>query len=104
MDGFLDRFHFLKSRKFWAFIGGIISILGAAFQAEVFPTQEVIAGITALVLGYMGTTAWEDTARAKAEAAPTTTVTTPGTSDVQVTTPLALTETPKYGTFTGRQP
>lgn len=86
MDEFLNKFYFLKSRKFWAFIGGIITILSAAFQAEVFPTQEVITGIVALVLGYMGTTAWEDTARSQAESkAATTTVSTPGTSDVQVT-------------------
>jgi hypothetical protein len=77
MDEFLDKFHFLKSRKFWAFIGGVISILSAAFQADVFPVTEVITGITALVLGYMGTTAWEDTAMKKALAAPTTTIETP---------------------------
>jgi hypothetical protein len=39
----------------------------------------------------MATTAWEDTSRAKADAAPVTTVSTPGESDVTVTAP---TDTP----------
>lgn len=85
MDEFLNKYYFLKSRKFWAFIGGIVSILTAAFQAPVFPVQEVITGITALVIGYMGTTAWEDVATKKAMMAPMTTVETPS-SNVEIST------------------
>lgn len=88
MDGFLNKFHFLKSRKFWTFIGGVAGIFSAAAQVEPFPVTEVIVGIVTLATGYMTTTAWEDTARSKAEVnATVTTVSTPGASDVQVTAP-----------------
>lgn len=97
MDAFLDKFHFLKSRKWWAFIGGVFGILSAAFQAEVFPVQEVIMGIVALVLGYMGTTAWEDTAMKKAMMAPMTTVETPATTDVTITAPAETLPKPTVG-------
>lgn len=87
MDAFLSRFWWLKSRKLWAFVGTVVTILTAAASQDPYPIDTVIQGIVAALLGYMGTVAWEDTARAKAEAPPVTTVTTPGASDVTVIAP-----------------
>lgn len=99
MTAFLDKYWFLKSRKFWVFIGAVISLYFATARVQPFPVETFIQGVVALALGYMGTVAWEDTAAKKAEATiaaanvtaaaqtATTTISTPGTSDVQVTAP-----------------
>lgn len=99
MDAFLDKWYIFKSRKFWAFVGGILSLYLATSQMHPFPIDTFVQGLVALVLGYIGTVAWEDSAAKKAEATvqaanvtaaatqATTTVSTPGGSDVTVTAP-----------------
>lgn len=77
MDGFLEKFHFLKSRKFWAAVSAAVTLLTAASTQDPYPIDTVIQGLVAIALGYMGTTAWEDTAMKKAMMAPMTTVETP---------------------------
>lgn len=96
MDAFLDKWYIFKSRKFWAFIGGVLSLYLATAQMHPFPIDTFVQGLVALVLGYITTVAWEDSAAKKADATveaanvtaaatqATTTVSTPGTSDVQV--------------------
>lgn len=99
MDAFLAKWHFLKSRKFWTMIGAVVTLLVTASNQDPYPIDTVIQGLVAIVLGYMGTVAWEDTASkkaigeiAKAESdAQTTTVSTPGESDVTVTAPADAT-------------
>lgn len=106
MDAFLDKWYIFKSRKFWAFIGGVLSLYLATSQMHPFPVDTFVQGLVALVLGYIGTVAWEDSADKKAQATvqaanvtaaaqtTTTTVTTPGGSDVTVTAPPDVTPAP----------
>lgn len=88
---------FLQSRKLWAAIVGLIFIFVNAFlnQQQIDP-DTVTNAIMGIVAAYMAATAWEDGQKAKAEAAPTTTVSTPGSSDVTVT-PSDSPPTPTLG-------
>lgn len=69
MEVFLDKWHFLKSRKFWTMIGAVVTLLVTAANQDPYPIDTVIQGLVAIVLGYMGTVAWEDTASKKAAGA-----------------------------------
>lgn len=84
----------LQSRKLWAAIIGFISILWVSYQSgHALDPDTVINAILGIVAAYIAATAWEDGKQAEAAGrigaadinASTTTVTTPGTSDVQVT-------------------
>lgn len=75
----------LQSRKLWAAIVGLaLIIVNAILNGEQLDPNTVTNAIMGIVAAYMAATAWEDGQKAKAEASPTTTVITPGTSDVQV--------------------
>jgi hypothetical protein len=50
---------FLFSRKFWAFIGGLVAVLAAAAQDGFFSTEE-IKQVVWLVVGYIFSVAFED--------------------------------------------
>lgn len=79
---------FLQSRKLWAAIVGLIFIIvNAALNGEQIDPNTVTNAVMGIVAAYMASTAWEDGQKARAEAAPTTTVTTPGASDVTVIAP-----------------
>ena len=58
----------LTSRKFWTLISAVVGIIVTGFSVDPYPVTEVISGIVALGLGYMGTTAWEDNAERKSNA------------------------------------
>lgn len=87
MDAFLDKWYIFKSRKFWAFVGAVATVLITSSSIHPYPIQAVLMSIVALTISYIGTVAWEDTATKAAEATQTTTVTAPGASDVTVTQP-----------------
>jgi len=76
----------LQSRKLWAAIVGLIFILVNAYlnHAQIDP-DTVTNAIMGIVAAYMASVAWEDGKKARAQAAPTTTVETPA-SNVTVTT------------------
>lgn len=75
----------LQSRKLWAAIVGLVFIIvNAALNQQQIDPDTVTNAVMGIVAAYMAATAYEDGQKAKAEAAPTTTVSTPGTSDVQV--------------------
>lgn len=76
----------LKSRKMWAAIVGLILIFVNAWlnEAQVDP-DTVTNAIMGVVAALMASIAWEDGQKARAEAVPTTTVTTPA-SNVTVST------------------
>jgi hypothetical protein len=96
MDAFLDKWYIFKSRKFWAFITGVLSLFQACYQIHPFPIQTFVLGLVTLILGYIATVAWEDNAQKNADALveaakitamatqSTTTVSMPGSSDVTV--------------------
>lgn len=78
----------LLSRKFWMALIGLILVLVTAWSQDPFPTDAVVTAIMGVVAAYMGSVALEDGMKAQSEAkATTTTVTTPGESDVTVTAP-----------------
>lgn len=85
---------FLQSRKLWAAIVGLVFIVvNAALNQQQIDPDTVTNAVMGIVAAYMASTAWEDGQKAKALAAPTTTVSTPGTSDVVVTPADAPTPT-----------
>lgn len=80
----------LQSRKVWAAIVGLILIIvNAALNNQQVDPDTVTNAIMGIVAALMASIAYEDGQKAKAEAAPTTTVSTPGTSDVTVTSETA---------------
>lgn len=88
MDAFLARFWWLKQKKVWAFIIGLVGITGAAFQTDPFPYVDYTTKLVALIVGFQATNALEDGMKAQATSkATTTTVSTPGASDVTVVAP-----------------
>lgn len=89
---------FVNSRKFWAFVMGLVTLLSAAFEDGVFSADEVKA-ISALIIGYIVSVAWEDGKFAEALAKPTTTIETPATN-VAVTTSDAP-QSPELGRMGG---
>lgn len=62
MAAFLDKYHFLKSRKFWMTVSAWIALLITCLQTTPFPTETFVNGTVALALGYVGSVAWEDAA------------------------------------------
>lgn len=52
-------FSFLHSRKFWIFMTGLITILGAAFQ-DGFVNSDELTKIGLYFTGYMASIAFED--------------------------------------------
>lgn len=85
MDRFLSHFWWLKSKKVWAFIIGVVTLTATAFQVEPFPYADFTTKLVTLTVGFMGSNAVEDGMKARAHAnATTTTVSTPGESDVTV--------------------
>lgn len=91
----------LQSRKLWAAIVGLVFIVVNAYlnHSQIDP-DTVTNAIMGIVAAYMAATAYEDGQKAKAEATPTTTVSTPGGSDVTVTAPPDVTPTkPVVGTM-----
>ena len=86
MDAFLDKYHFLKSRKFWAALAGWIALLVSCLQSEPFPIDTFVNGTVAIALGYIGGVAFEDgmSKHAAAEATKTT-VSTPS-QNVEIST------------------
>ena len=76
----------LQSRKVWAAIVGLLLIFVNAFlnESQVDP-DTVTNAIMGVVAALMASIAWEDGKKAEAQAAPTTTLTTPS-SNVTVTT------------------
>jgi hypothetical protein len=60
MNDILDRYHFLKSRKFWAAFAGWIALLISCLQTEPFPVETFVNGTVAIALGYIGGVAFED--------------------------------------------
>lgn len=98
MDAFLERFWWLKSKKVWAFIIGLVGLTAAAFQVEPFPYADYTMKLVALIVGFQGSNALEDGMKAQAESkATTTTVSTPGASDVSVIAPTDAPPTPTIG-------
>lgn len=84
----------LQSRKLWAAIIGFISILWVSYQSgNTLDPDTVINAILGIVAAYIAATAWEDGKQAEAvgkmveaeNQQATTTITTPGTSNVEVT-------------------
>lgn len=53
------------SRKFWSFAVGLVTLIGASLEDGAFSAQEVQA-ISALVIGYIASIAYEDSAHARA--------------------------------------
>lgn len=100
MDEFLARFWWLKQKKNWAFVIGLVGITAAAFQADYFPYVDYTTKLVALVVGFQAANALEDGMKARAAAnATTTTVSAPGGSDVTV---LAPPESPSQPIYPGR--
>lgn len=71
MAEFLDKYHFLKSRKFWAVLLGWLTLLSASISAMCldpavcnpivpFPWQDFTTKTVTLVIGYIGSVAFED--------------------------------------------
>jgi hypothetical protein len=76
----------LQSRKLWAAIVGLVFIVvNAALNQQQIDPDTVTNAVMGIVAAYMAATAWEDGQKAKATAAPTTTIETPATN-VAVTT------------------
>lgn len=95
MDDILSHLWWLKSKKVWAFIIGVVTLSAAAFQVEPFPYADFTTKLVALIIGFMGSNAVEDGMKARAASnATTTTVSTPGGSDVTVVAPPDHTGTP----------
>lgn len=81
-------YYVLLSRKFWMSAIGLILILVTAWSQDPFPTDAVVTAIMGVVAAFVGATALEDGMSKQAESkATTTTVSTPGESDVTVTAP-----------------
>lgn len=85
-------YYVLQSRKFWSAVVGFVAIIIVSWRSgTALDPNTVVNAILGIVAAYMGATAWEDGKRHEADAVmaaqPTTTVSTPGGSDVTVTAP-----------------
>ena len=60
MKEFLDKYYWLKSRKFWTFVFTWVSLLITCLQTTPFPTELFIQGSVGLAVGYMASVAFED--------------------------------------------
>lgn len=68
----------MQSRKLWAAIVGLLFIVvNAALNQEQIDPDTVTNAVMGIVAAYMASTAYEDGQKAKAEVAPTTTLSTP---------------------------
>lgn len=77
-------YYVLQSRKFWSAVVGLIAIVYVAWHSgTALDPDTVVNAILGIVAAYMGATALEDGMSARA--ANRTTVSTPGASDVTVT-------------------
>lgn len=103
-------YYVLLSRKFWMTLIGLVLILVTAWGQDPYPTDAVVTAIMGVVAAFIGATAWEDSSRNQAAGtiaaadinATTTTVTTPGASDVQVTaSPDTVQHSPELGRMGG---
>lgn len=91
-------YYVLLSRKFWMSAIGLALILITASQQDPYPTDAVVTAIMGVVAAFVGATALEDGMSKQAESkATTTTVSTPGESDVTVTAPDTTTAPPFVG-------
>lgn len=100
-------YYVLLSRKFWMSAIGLILILVTAWNQDPYPTDAVVTAIMGVVAAFVAATALEDGMSKQAESkATTTTVSTPGESDVTVTAPsdVSVPAQPFSETFTGRRP
>lgn len=96
MDEFLRRFWWLKSKKVWAVVIGFVTITSAAFQVEPFPYEDFTLKVLGLVAAFIGGNALEDGMKAKAEATPVTTVSTPSDNlTLSIDDSLKIIPTPK---------
>lgn len=96
-------YYVLLSRKFWMSVIGLILILVTAWQQDPFPTDAVVTAIMGIVAAFVGATALEDGMSKQAESkATTTTVSTPGASDVSVIAPTDAPPTPDVHPTLGR--
>lgn len=87
----------LQSRKLWAAIIGLVSILWVAYQSgAAIDPDTVVNAILGIVAAYIGATAWEDGKAAEAMAKPTTTIETPS-QNVTVSTTDTTPPTPMLG-------
>lgn len=94
---------FIHSRKFWVFITALVGLISASYQNDGVFTASEIETMVYLAIGYGASIALEDglTARAVATAT-TTTVSTPGESNVTVTAPPETTpQSPMLGRMGG---
>jgi hypothetical protein len=71
MGVFLNKYHFLRSRKFWAALAAWLALLITCLQTEPFPVETFVNGTVAIALGYIGGVAFED-GMAKKDAGKTT--------------------------------
>lgn len=67
----------LLSRKFWMAMIGLVLVVVTTWGQDPYPSDAVVTSIMGVVGAYIASVAYEDGQRAKAEAMPTTTVTTP---------------------------
>lgn len=87
----------LQSRKLWAAIVGLVIILVNSWINHATVDQNTVTNaVMGIIAAYCAAVAWEDGKLHEAEAvmatAPTTTVSTPGGSDVTVTAPPDATQ------------
>lgn len=75
----------LQSKKFWAFVTGFVGLAFASYQNDGVITAGEIEKLVYLVIGYIASVALEDGLSNRNST--TTTVSTPGVSDVTVTAP-----------------
>lgn len=81
-------FHAIQSRKMWAtLIGIVMMIVTAIINKQAIDPDTLVNGIMILVSVYVSAVALEDGMTQRN--ATQTTVTTPGTSEVQVSQPVA---------------
>lgn len=79
-------FYALQSRKFWSAVVGLAAIFYMAWVNDAaLDPDTIVNAILGIVAAYMASVAFEDGMSKQAESkATTTTVSTPGESDVQV--------------------
>lgn len=79
----------LQSRKFWSAVVGLVAILYMAWVNDAaLDPDTIVNAILGIVAAYMASVAFEDGMAKRAEAqATTTTVSTPGESNVTVIAP-----------------
>jgi hypothetical protein len=93
----------LQSRKFWSAVIGLVAIFYTAWQSGgTVDPDTLVNAILGIVAAYMTATALEDGLTNRNST--TTTVSTPGASDVTVIAPSETTPPPAQPIITGRMP